>query len=665
MRGEADGIAISKNGMLSMAPQLTRLGVGAMPGHPHHVWSMTSDAVGNLYLGTGPTGRIVKVTTSGSQTDFFSVDDPLVTSLAMTSTGELLAGTSPGGLIYRIRPDGTGAVWSETEERYIWSLAVTGNGTVFAGTGERGAVLEIDRAGNSSLFFDSDEPHITSLLALDDGRLLAGGAGRGLVYEIDSEGNAIVLFDGDLTQVSALASEPDGAVLAALVAPPPREARRPSVKLRLPDGVQVGQTDESVGSLEEREGPFLRGTIEGLPDEAGTVGAELRGRLVRIMPSGEFAELWSSTQEAPFCLWTGRDGEVLLGTGEPARLYDVDAEGDVALLASLDEAQATGLLRVGRSVFLSTSNPAASYRLEERGTETGVFLSRPFDAGGPSRWGSIHWRVDGVADRAELYTRTGNSKDPDSTWSAWSPALTDPDDSRIVNPDGRYLQWRVRLIGSQAGGTRLSSVSVTYEPYNRPPSVEMFRLEADGNHVSGRAVFRWSARDPDSDELEMRLRYRPARSAEWSVAESVTSSTEGDDNLLVWDTSGIAEGVYDIQAVVTDQAVNALGEGHEIAVEPALLLTVDRTPPEIEIRFSSGGQVEVILTDSLSEIRRLELRREGRTLFAVRPSDGMCDSRVERFRLERPGEESGWSLRGVDAAGNAAERPLERPDDVG
>jgi hypothetical protein len=665
MRGEADGIAISRKGMLFMAPRLTRLGVGEMPGHPQHVWSMTSDAMGNIYLGTGPTGRIVKITPSGSQTDFFTVEEPLVTSLAMTPTGELLAGASPGGSIYRIGPDGGGTLWSETEERYIWSLAVTGDGSVYAGTGERGAILKINRSGGSSLFFDSDEPHITSLLPLADGRFLAGGSGRGLVYEIDSDGNAIVLFDGDLPQVTALASEAGGAVLAALAAPPAKEAIRPSVRLRLPDGVQVGRTDENVGSLEEREGPLLRGTIEGLPDEDGAVRAELRGRLVRIMPSGEIAELWSSTGEAPFCLWAGRDGEALLGTGEPARLYDVDADGDVALVASMDEAQATGLLRVGRSTFLATSNPAASYRLEQGGAETGVFISRSFDAGGPARWGSIRWRVEGIADRAELYTRTGNSREPDRTWSAWSPALTDPANSRIINPDGRFMQWRARLIGSQAGGTRLSTVSVTFEPYNRPPTVRMFRLEGGGNYISGEAVFDWSASDPDGDAVEMRLRYRSLRSAEWSAAPSVNLPTTGKEHRLVWDTAGIEEGSYEVQPFATDQGANALGEGHEVAVEPPMLLTVDRTPPEIEIRFTGDESIEVILSDRLSEIRRLELRHDENVLFAIRPSDGMCDSRVEIFRLERSLEGGGWSLRGEDAAGNAVEQPLSRPENVG
>jgi hypothetical protein len=55
----------------------------------------------------------------------------------------------------------------------------------------------------------------------------------------------------------------------------------------------------------------------------------------------------------------------------------------------------------------------------------------------------------------------------------------------------------------------------------------------------------------------------------------------------------------------------------------------------------------------------LELVREGRVRFTVRSEDGLCDSPRETFLVERPeGGLDGWLLRGVDAAGNAVERPM-------
>jgi hypothetical protein len=178
-RGQADGVAISRGGVLFLAPGIRRLGDEPSPERPQQVWSMAADRAGNIFLGTGPDGHILKITPTGAQTLYFTVDEPLVTALSFGPEGDLFAASAPGGRIYRIRSRGSGGIWCETGERYVWALVPAEGGGFRAGTGERGRVLEIGRSGSAELFFDSDEPHVVSLLALEDGALLAGGAGRG------------------------------------------------------------------------------------------------------------------------------------------------------------------------------------------------------------------------------------------------------------------------------------------------------------------------------------------------------------------------------------------------------------------------------------------------------------------------------------------------------
>jgi hypothetical protein len=663
-RGSADGVAVSRRGILSLAPEISRLGEESPPGRPQQVWAMTADRSGNIFLGTGPDGRILKITPAGAQTLLYTVDEPLVTALAIGPDGDLLAGTAPRGRIYRIRADGSGEVWVETGERYVWSLAPAGGGAVWAGTGERGRVLRISGSGSAEPFFDSDEPHVVSLLPLEDGTLLAGGAGRGLLYRIDDDGNALVSFDGELPELAALAAGAGDDLLAAFLAPPELEEKRPALEIRLPDGTRVGASDENVGALEPRRGPVLRGTIEDLPGAAEPGKPRLRGQLVRVGSGGEVAELWRSADEAPFCVLRDERGRVLFGTGEPARLYRVEPDGDVALLGSLDEAQVTGLLRIGRALFLSTSNPAAAYRIEERRSESGVFDSHPLDAGAVARWGAVRWRVEGGTGRVEVYTRTGNSPDPDATWSAWSPALTDPETGRVVNPDGRFFQWRARLIGTQDGGPRLSAIRVTYEPYNRPPRFGAFHPVGGRETFSAEAVFAWTVEDPDGDPLEIRLERRGPSDETWTRAARVDAGGEGQTEVegrLAWDTGEVEEGRHELRAVVSDRAANAPEEGREAVLALPIPATVDRTPPELRIQLLDGGAYEVELADGLSGIGRLELLRDGETLYSARPLDGICDSREERFRIDPPAGDAEWSVRGADAAGNTVERALSRP----
>lgn len=669
--GESSGVAVTTQGGLFLAPELTRLGGDDGSGRESYVWSVVSDARGNVYLGTGPDGRILRVTQSGAERLHYTVAEPMVTALAVLPDGHLLAGTAPEGRIYRIREDGTGGVWAETGERYVWSLVVARDGTLYAGTGERGRILEIDESGETRTFFDSDEPHIVALATRDDGRLLAGGAGRGLLYELDAEGHAFVLHDDDLPEVRAIAVEPDGALVAAVLGPPEIDPRPPAVRIQLPDGVGVSPAAESVGELEERPGPTIRGTIEGLETTVEKEPRRSRGRLIRITPDGGVGEIWQSTTEAPFCLALDSRGRAVFGTGEPGRLYRVGEDDEVALLASLIEAQVTGLVRAGPLVVAGTSNPAGAYRFERDVPEAGVFVSPPYDAGAPAKWGTIRWRVRGPEGRIEIDTRTGNSADPDATWSGWGRALGDPSGSVIRNPDGRFLQWRVRLIGAASRDVTVSDVTVSYVPLNRPPALADFRLRGTGRAVADEALFRWNTRDPDGDPLEVRVEYRTPGETGWTTAfreaagDPDEAGTEGSRlwraGEASWETTEVAEGRYEVRAVVSDVAANHPGEGREVGADRTLMIVIDRAAPEVTARRLSDGAVEIEVVDALSPVDRLEVVQAGRVVFLARPVDGIVDSSRETFRLDpaEPGADAGSvSVRAVDRAGNAAETPL-------
>jgi hypothetical protein len=660
-RGLADGMAVSRDGWLYLAPRLSR--IEAVEAPAAQIWSLVADpAGGGLFAGTGPEGRVLRLSPPGRAAEHATLGPPLVTALAALPDGRLLAGTAPDGLVYRIGASGAAEVFCETGERYVWALVVTDSGEIYAGTGERGRVLRILPSGGTEVLFDGDEAHVVSLLALPGGELLAGGAARGLVYRIDREGNALVLHDDDLAEVVALAVQEDGAVIAATIAAAEEETRRPAVHLRLPEGAPLsGAADESVGMIDETT---VRGYIEGLAPREVLAPPRVRGRIVRIAADGSTRELWSSTQESPFCVAADAHGRVLFGTGEPARLHRIEPGGDVALLATLREAQVTALAEGSGSVYLATSNPAALYVVEERAAETASFVARPLDAGGPARWGSIRWQAEEAAGRTEFYTRTGNSEEPDATWSAWSPALTTAGGSPIVNPDGRYVQWRLRQSGGAGAGPRLAKVTLVYEPYNRPPELRDLRLDPAAPGTRAPLRLRWSARDADGDLPEITVRYRPVAGGAWSEAGVVGVEEPGATTESwrpfewSWDTTEVPEGEYEVGIVATDQPANPAGEGLLAAEQPTVRAVVDRTPPTVEVTIEPDGAWTIHAEDTHSDLRRLDLVRHGRVRFTARPLDGVCDSRVERYRLTQPEPGDGWSVRGVDAAGNVAERAV-------
>jgi hypothetical protein len=670
-RGDLDGVAVTTTGRLFLAPRFSPLSGDESTVMAAQVWSVAADRLGNVYLGTGPEGRIVRIEPGGRATLLYRVAEPMVTALAVLPSGDLLAGTAPEGLIYRVPPDGRGKLWVETGERYVWDLAVTPDGGIYAATGERGILLEIDDRGEFEVLFDSSEAHLVALHVLPEGGILAGGGSHGLVFQIDSQGHALVLHDDELPEVSGLALGSDGTVVAAMLASPPSAPRKPAVRIRLPEAVAVGTASDQVEELDEPAGPTLEGVIEGLPVADAEGPERLRGRLVRIHPDGPVEEIWKSATEAPYAVALDDAGRVLFGTGEPARLYRADAVGDVALLATLREAQITGLLTAGGNVVAATSNPGTSYRLGWDSEEPGIFLSRPFDAGGTARWGRIRWRPRGPLGSIELYTRTGNSEKPDATWSAWSPALTIPDGSRIVNPDGRYLQWRVRMSGRREQDVWISGIDVTYLPYNRPPAIREFVLSGGKMPFArGEASFAWSEMDPDGDPVESRLLVREPGTDAWTEAESWTVGAPNDESATRtdfwrrrearWSLGQVPEGPYEVRLELSDEARNHPGEGARVTDDAGLVVTVDRTPPQVETRADGSGAVEVRVDDALSWVLRLEVLVGGRADHIAAAEDGVCDSRSETFRVGVPRDSPAGSvvIRAVDAAGNVTEQAL-------
>jgi hypothetical protein len=671
-RGESDGIAVTSRGRLFLAPRIAPWGKALPDAFPSQVFAASANGSGDVFLGTGPDGLLVKVARDGTQSIFFRVDEPLLTAVTALPTGEILVASAPGGKIYKVRPDGKGSVWCQTQERYVWALLGAGEGAVFAATGDRGRLLKIDRNGNSSVLFDADESHLVSLAPAPDGGVWAGGGGRGLLYRIDAEGHGRVAYDDDLPEAKALLPTPSGDLMVAFDAPPVSEKRPPALRLRVAGG--TSGASEAMGDLDTRQQPAIQGVIEGLPSEAAEESLPLRGKIVRVSADGAAEELWRSRTEAPFALALDERSRALFATGEPAKIWRVEAPGEIALLATLKEAQTTAFARAARGLIAATSNPASVYALGSDSGESGTFLAPPVDAESVARWGTISWHEAGAGGRVELFTRTGNSEAPDGTWSAWSAARVDASGSPVTNPDGRFLQWRAKIGGGRDAGPSVASVAATYATKNRAPSIRDLRVEPASGAIAAKATIRWSAADPDGDGVSVDAQARPAGTSAWrsavrtdpapSKTSDPTLGNDGSakDGKATWDTSSWDEGVYELRAVASDQLSNPPSEGLEATAELSVSVMLDRTPPTIDAK-RRGNVIEVLVADALSGVARLEVVADGKVAFSPRPADGVCDNVRETFQIPAAqiGPGGSWSLRATDAAGNAFEAPVPGP----
>ncbi len=653
--GTVEQITVGPLGTLELSPQMEELGALS----EYYVWSIVSDGDGNLYVGTGDQGKVFRIDRNGESTLFFDSIELDILSLALDGEGNLYAGTSPDGIIYRIDSEGNARTFFDSPDHYIWCMVFDEKGNLLAGTGEHGKVYKIDSSGEGAVFYDSPETNILTMV-WDDSRerLLLGGDGKGLVIALDDDGNASVLFDSPRNEIGDVAVAPDGALYIA-----------------------AAGTEES---------PAKNG-------KNGNGGNVRKGLLYRIDPSGATEQIWESESEYLFTLLPEMDGSVLVGTGNPGKLVRVFPDGGATDLMTLVESQLLTLHRDGETAYVCTGNQGAVYRIGPGKSEEGEFQSESRDVINLARWGMLRWWGESPKGTSVTFsTRTGNTEEVDESWSDWEEIGTGEQGGRVQSPAARFLRWKIDLKGDGQLTPRVDRVRIAYRERNLAPRlVEVTVNQAESSFFSGPAdprpetlhqilsdgtrvefypsminelpqeesnevwtssirTLRWTAADPNGDNLYFDIYYRGSGEKEWKLLdEDLTMS------YYSWDSRTMPDGIYRVKIVARDERSNPVasalsGEGISDPIE------VDNTAPRL-IKLTANRQGEDLqvkgeATDGLSPLLRAEYSLNADRWFPVDPVDEIYDSRDEQFdfTLESPGEgEQTLILRVTDQAGNS------------
>jgi len=463
LKGEARGAGVTSLGDVRLAAAFKP--VETFP-NDTYVWSIQPDGKGGVYLGTGNFGRIYYRSKEGKLDLVYDSSELEIHALAMDKQGNLYAGTSPNGLVLKITPDGQASELFKTGERYVLSLAVGEDGSIFAGTGSNGKLFRITPDGKGELFFQSPESHIMCLAVDKDGNILAGTADKGLLFRISKTGRAKVLYDADDGCIGALAVSSSGDIYIGTA---PK-----GLLLKIPASGGDPKTLHQANA-----------SILGLTADGAGVYAAAGTKVYRVTADDTVIELDNKDQNQLLCLTQDGQGHLYAGSGNSAALYEAN----------------TAALK-------------------------GTYESAVHDAGGVAQWGRIRWQASVPSGtKIEVQTRSGNVADPDSSWSPWSPVYK-ASNERIQSPPARFIQYRVSMESSSAGVTpELKSVSITYLPENRPPTVS-FTAPMPGDIWSGVKTISWSASDPDKDTLTYELYYSRDGGATWERLRDGETTTE-------------------------------------------------------------------------------------------------------------------------------------------
>jgi outer membrane protein assembly factor BamB len=703
LRGEVENLSIDVNGRLTLGPANETIYETAAP----FLWTMLAASDGTLFVGTGNEGKVFRVEPDGQGGVFFDSAELEVHALALAADGGLYVATSPDGKIYKVDSEGAATTFFDPEERYIWSLAVDRAGSVYAGTGERGVIYKIAADGSGAPFYTPNATHVTALAVDRSGNLVAGTGTPGRVLRIDPEGRPFVLLDSPFQEIRVLRFDEQGALYVAAQSGRASGGQAPAQE---DSGSEPAQQDRapvaSVSVSTEITSIAVVDASSGTTPSAPPADSRgVRGGVYRISPDGVWDQLWESRDDAPYDLVLDQNGALLIGTGGAGKIYRLDGDPPRPTLlvrATAQQVTAFHRDRQGR-LYYATANPGKLFRLGSERAARGTYESEARDAQMVATWGALSWRGSAPGgSRIELFTRSGNTATPDETWSPWSAALTASEGSPIESPKTRYLQWRAVLTAGETGDPVLTSVTAAYLQRNLRPSVSsvtihppgiVFQkpyttgepdlagfenqttperrlaveasLQGSGNALGRRAyqqglqTLQWRGDDDNGDELVYDILYRREGETTWTVLRRGIT-----DTILVWDTATVPNGSYFVKVVASDAPANS-SETALVGEMESAVFDIDNTPPAITVtgvRYDRGRApleraraiVGFEVADDHSPIQRVEFSTDGREWRSVFPTDGISDSRRERYEVVVEGAipNRGLTLRAVDAMNN-------------
>lgn len=694
LTGTLEGVSVDSLGRIELAPRVERVASLAEPfllaaaAHPD-----------GWVVGTGNAGKVLKIDRKGTVTELFAAPEPEVFAVWADPDGTVYAGTSPRGKVYRISPDkgpgksAKGEVFFDPGETYIWALARSSDGGLLVGTGTQGKLFRVDAKGKGEVLYDSDDTHVRTLEPLPGGDALAGTAGEGLILRVSRDGKARTLYDAQGPEVVSLTAGSEGTFYAAVIAseaslvdPVAKDpaAAAPPAGAAKPAAEGQPQVSVTVEQIEPAPAAGRRTAATGSP----------RSEVLSISPAGIVESLWSFAEDTVYdLLW--QNGRLWVATGLEGKLYRW-ADQQMILEKDVDERQIVAVLPGDAGPVFATTNATALFRVTAGMERSGTYTSPSLDTEQGARFGTFSWLGDIPPQGAIRFSfRSGVSAEPDRTWSAW----TEPREGREIPlaglPRGRFVQFRAELRAGDGASPRIYETELSYRQENLSPKIGGLAALGPGQilvpanfnpsnqvyepaHPNREGIFtsltpagddegggrskvlwklgyqtlRWSATDPNQDELVYDLSFRPAASdgAKEGGWLKVVDELKGDH--YSFDALSLPDGIYRFRLRASDLPSND-PESVLVAERVSDPVVIDHAPPKrVKTEKDGDGGLRVTVQDAASPLREALFSVNAGEWKPVRAADGLLDGRTEILLIPagQPGDLE--LLRVTDAAQN-------------
>ena len=690
-KGKLQNVSINSFGRFTLSPGKSK--INEIPAT--YVWCLVADGADSLFAGTGNPGSIFKVSHDGDVVEYFKTPELHVQALVIDSTGNIYAGTLPHGRIYRVTSKGEGEMFCELPVPYIWDMVSDKSGNIYAATGDNGVIYKITDNGTVSILFDSPSSNILDLVIDDAGNIYASCEPEGLIYKITPNGNASVLYDADEDEIHCLAIDNNGILYAGTSSgtPPvlrtPAPPAQPEAQLQLlmenfpADPTDVWLNDFlSENDIEAAEPPLKNNAyaengmreVPVIPEMNSIYRIDKDGRVRRIFAVEGFV----------LCMTIGDNNEILVGTGNKAALFKINANYEASLLYDFSESQILDILSYKDGInYMATGNNANVYQLSSAYSHEGTYESVVHDTTYLSSWGCISWKGKTPSQtNITLSTRSGNNRKPDNTWSDWAMGYHS-NGEKIISPSARFIQYRATLTTDNTGITpSLDNVSIAYLPQNQPPVIrrvevatprhftvdetdnnnsvnmqettpfspdDLYLVSSHKNHKTAtnepRKLIYWEAEDPNNDRLEFHLEYKSVEESKWKILKRNVKEV----NEFCWNINRIPDGYYQAKVIACDELDNPLEFALKEEVESDSFI-IDNTRPvvlnlrtviesdAIDSHSRPGYTITVSGTakDGMCNITDIQYSIDSGDWQTAFPEDKIFDSTEETFLITIP-----------------------------
>jgi len=461
-----------------------------------HIFAMAVDVAERLLVGiSGDKCRLSRYATGKMETIFEPNDATYIFAIETDNVGNIYLGTGPEGKIYVLDPSGKVAqLVYDSPDKNILSIVAGQDGFVYAGSDTRGLVYKINpRNKTATVLYDSDEPEISALL-------FAGGAPSetGNLYAAATSAK-VVQTERKFAADQELAGRPE----------PKEDGDKGQTESEGGLRLKIANTKkEPAKKSSGRSGPVARGSK---PGSASYIYRIAKQGYVTEVFSEPAVLLCLAEQEGSILVGTGNDAKLFAVDPDAERqtiIYEDEQAAQIASVQTSGPDVYVGTANPAKLVQLS-----ADFAAEGTYVSDLIDAGQPARWGKLQIDADIPRGC-----KVLVASRSGNVKDVnDPTFSDWTEAVEIIEPIQLRCPLGRFCQYKLTLATEDGGKTPLiREVAVASTVPNLAPKVESIdaaRLSNSGKE--GVYKISYKAQDENEDTLVYRVDFRKIGRTNW------------------------------------------------------------------------------------------------------------------------------------------------------